>query len=98
MDIFVQTNNLPNEIEKFASRLGGICQNEAFDDFGCEQHYRFSLASNADQFELGIRHYPEVMKVARKPNLIEQAIANSRLCACGSKTVLDCATECDRNG
>lgn len=97
MDIYVQTSNFTDDASKFAEVLGGICQEEAVSDSAIEQHYRFSQESMASQFDQGIRLYPEVIYVGRSPDLITQAIANSRLCACGVTTVLDCATRCDRD-
>lgn len=97
MDIYVQTNDFSEEVPQFASKLGGVCQNEAFGNTKIEMHFRFTQESLADQFSQGVRLFPEVMHVARTPDLITQAIANSRLCACGFKTVLDCSSECDRN-
>lgn len=96
MDIYVQTKDFTDEVPQFATKLGGVCQNEAFSNTQIEQHFKFDLESRAEQFEQGIRLFPEVMHVARTPDLIAQAIANSKLCACGFKTVLDCRVECDR--
>ena len=94
MDIFVQTNNFSDDVPRFAEVLGGICQNEAFGNGQIEQHFRFPQESKADQFDQGIRLFPEVIHVGRSPDLITQAIANSKLCACGENEVQDCGIQC----
>lgn len=97
MDVFLLLKQESGHITKLAEVLGGICKEEAIADNAIEQHYTFSLESRADQFQSSVRLFPEVASISQSPDLIAQAIANSRLCACGEKTLQGCATECDRN-
>lgn len=95
MDLFVQTNEFSEAVQHYAEKLGGVCQNEAIGDRVIESHYRFPIQSMAEQFDRSARVFPEVINIGRSPDLIAQAIANSRLCACGEKTLQGCATECE---
>ena len=95
IEIFVQTNDYTDEVMNYASRLGGICQNEAIGDRMIEQHFEFANESMAQQFDRSVRVFPEVTHIGMKPDLIAQAIANSKLCKCGWTTVKDCSIDCD---
>lgn len=97
MDVYIQLHREEGNISRLAEILGGICQDEVIADNAIEQHYRFGLESRADQFQASVRLFPEVVNITRSPDLIAQAIANSRLCTCAMKTVLECSAEC-RNG
>jgi hypothetical protein len=95
MDVFIQTNDLSDDISDYATRLGGICQNEAIGDRLIEQHFAFSSDTMAQQFDRSVRVFPEVTNIGYAPDLIAQAIANSKLCACGWTTKQQCDIECD---
>jgi hypothetical protein len=95
MEVFIQTNDFSQDITNYAEKLGGICQNEAIGDRLIEQHFMFQSESMAQQFDRSVRVFPEVIHIGSSPDLIKEAIANSKLCPCGRFTVLDCGIECE---
>ena len=95
MDVFIQTNDFSQDVSDYADRLGGICQGEAISDRLIEQQFSFNSVSMAEQFDRSVRVFPEVMHIGNSADLIAQAIANSKLCACGKFTILDCNSHCE---
>ena len=94
MDLFVQTNDFSEGVPELANRLGGVCQNEAIGDRVIESHFGFPIQSMAEQFDRSVRVFPEVINIGTSPDLIAQAIANSKLCKCGVNTLQDCNIQC----
>ncbi len=94
LDVYIQTNEFPEAVQRYAEVLGGICQNEAIGDRVIESHYRFPIQSMAEQFDRSVRVFPEVINIGTSPDLIAQAIANSKLCKCGVNTLQDCNIQC----
>lgn len=93
--VSVRLNSSCIDILNLAGRLDGSCINQEPSKNGFKQVFEFPLESRAEKFADSVRYFPEVLSVGR--SLIDEAIANSRLCACGFKTVLDCNSECDRH-
>ena len=82
------------ELRQLAEVLGGICSEELPIAGGYELKFEFSLESKARQFHLNAFNYPETISVERSPNVIQKAIADSRLCDCGFTTKHSCDRLC----
>jgi hypothetical protein len=95
LNVYLQTNDFCQDIANYAEKLGGICENEAVSDRLIEQHFQFNTDSTAEQFNRSVRVFPEVINISQSPDLIAQAIANSKLCACGWTTKHQCDRECE---
>ena len=94
-EVYTLSTHCSVEISQMAGVLGGICVEQTEKAKGFEQKFQFNLESKAEQFEASILWFPEVFSVGRKPNLSEQAIANSRLCDCGWTTKQSCSKTCE---
>ncbi len=94
-EVYILSTHCSVEISQMAGVLGGICVEQTEKAKGFEQRFQFNLESKAEQFEASILWFPEVFGVGRKPILIAQAIANSRLCDCGWTTKQSCSKTCE---
>lgn len=92
--ITVCVEKISADMHQLAGVLGGICSEESPIAIGFELKFEFSLESNARQFHLNTFNYPETISATRSPNVIHQAIADSRLCNCGWTTKKACLQNC----
>ena len=82
------------DLHQLAGVLGGICSEELPIAGGYELKFEFSLESNARQFHINTFLFPETISVERSPSVIQQAIADSKLCDCGWTTKKACLQDC----
>ena len=82
------------ELRQLAEVLGGICSEESPIAGGYELKFEFSLESKARQFHLNAFNYPETISATQSPSVIQQAIADSKLCDCGWTTKKACLQDC----
>ena len=91
--VWVERNSA--DMHQLAGVLGGICSEESPIAGGYELKFEFSLESNARQFHINTFLFPETISVERSPSVIQQAIADSRLCDCGFTTKHSCDRLCE---
>lgn len=92
--IIVCVEKVSADMHQLAGTLGGICSEESPIAIGFELKFEFSLESKARQFHLNTFNYPETISAMQSPAIIQQAIADSRLCDCGFTTKHSCDRIC----
>jgi hypothetical protein len=92
--ITVCVERISPDMHQLAGVLGGICSEERLIDGGYELKFEFSLESYARQFHVSTFLFAETIAAMRSPDVIQKAIAESRLCDCGFTTKHSCARQC----
>jgi hypothetical protein len=83
------------DMHQLAGVLGGICSEELPIAGGYKLKFEFFLESKARQFHINTFLFPETISPMRSPAIIQQAIADSRLCDCGWTTKKQCLLDCE---